>query len=91
MSPKPLWFPVTKQEREGMKKGNEVMKHYHDVIFLDDTMAVVVGMPFDRKKYNYLLAREIDIIPIVLTEEQIDRLEKEAIVHRSGGALGHPG
>ena len=90
MTPKPLWFPVTKEDREGMKEGNEVMKHYHDVVFPDDTVAVIVGMPFDRKKYNYLLPRGIDIIPIELTEEQIDRLEKEAILSRSTGPHNIP-
>lgn len=83
---KPLWFPITKEDREEMKMGKEVMKHYHDVVFPDDTVAVIVGMPFDRKKYNYLLPRGIDIIPIELTREQIDHLEKEALVSKSVGS-----
>ncbi len=90
MNPKPLWFPVTEKEREGMKKGVEVLKHYHDVLFPDDTIAVVMGMPFDRKKYDYLLPRGIDIIPIELTKEQIDQLADEALVSRSMGPSGIP-
>ena len=73
-----------------MKKGNEVLKHYHDVLFPEDTIAVVVGLPFDRKKYEYLFPRGIDIIPIVLTEEQIDSLDEKAIIQRSVGPSGIP-
>lgn len=87
---KPLWFPVTKEEREEMKKGNEMLKHYHDVVFPDDTIAVIVGKPFDRKKYNYLLPRGIDIISIELTMKQIDHLAEEALVSRSRGPTGIP-
>lgn len=85
MSSKPLWFPVTKEQREGMKEGREVMQHYHDVIVPNDTIAVIVGMTIDREKYNYLLPRGIDVVPLLLTEDQIDSLDKQAIVSRHVG------
>lgn len=78
-----LWLPLTRRERKNMKKGKEIMKHYHDVIFPGDTVAVVVGKPWDRNKYEYLFPRGIDIIPIELTDEQIDRLDQEALVTTS--------
>uniref|UniRef100_A0A6M3LUW3 Uncharacterized protein n=1 Tax=viral metagenome TaxID=1070528 RepID=A0A6M3LUW3_9ZZZZ len=87
---KPLWFPVTKKQREEMKKGVELLQHYHDVLFPEDTVAVVMGLPFDREKYNYLLARGIDIIPIELTKEQIDKLDDGALIQRSVGLSGIP-
>jgi len=90
MSPQPLRFPVSKKQREEMKKGNELLQHYHDVLFEGDTIAVVVGLPFDRKKYEYLFPRGIDIIPIVLTEEQIDSLKEKMLIHRSVGPSGIP-
>ncbi len=90
MSPQPLWFPVSKKQREEMKKGNELLQHYHDVLFEGDTIAAVVGLPFDRKKYEYLFPRGIDVIPIVLTDEQIDSLDEEILIHRSVGPSGIP-
>ncbi len=78
-----LWFPVTRKERKQMKRGKEIMKHFHDVVFPDDTVAVVVGKPWDRTKYEYLFARGINAIPVELTDEQIDSLEEQVIVLRS--------
>lgn len=83
-----LWFPVTEQEREELKAGKEILKHYHNVIFPDDTVAVVVGKPWDRSKYNYLLTRGIDIVPVELTDEQINLLDQQACVQKSKSPLG---
>lgn len=66
-----------------MKRGKEIMKHYHHVVFPDDTVAVIVGKPWNRKKYEYLFIRGINAIAIELTDEQIDMLETEAFVSRS--------
>lgn len=81
--PPNLWFPVTKKDRERMKRGKEIMKHYHNVVFPEDTVTVIVGKPWDRRKYEYLFIRGINAIAIELTDEQIDMLEKEVIVSRS--------
>jgi hypothetical protein len=51
-------------------------------------VAVVVGKPWIRSKYNYLLARGIDIVPIELTDEQIDLLDKQACMQISRSPLG---
>ena len=77
--PRLLMLPLTNKERKQMKKGKEVMKHFHDVVFPDDTVAVVVGKPWPPEKYNHLFARGINAIPIVLTDEQIDSLDDQAI------------
>ncbi len=66
-----------------MKRGKEIMKHFHNIVFPDDTVAVVVGKPWDRKKYEYLFMRGINAIPVELTDEQIDSLEEQVITLRS--------
>lgn len=81
--PRSLMFPLTNKERKQMKGGKEIMKHFHDVVFPDDTVAVVVGKPWPPDKYNYLFARGIDAIPIELTDEQIDRLDVQVLVTTS--------
>ena len=80
---KPLMLPLTNKERKQMKRGKEVMKHFHDVVVPEDTVAVVVGKPWPPDKYNYLFQKGIDIIPIVLTDEQIDRLDSQALITTS--------
>ncbi len=75
-----IWFPLTEEEREAMKQGKEVMKHYHNVVFPEDTVAVIVGKGWKKSKYDYLLPRGIDIIPIHLTDEQIDSLQHGVLV-----------
>jgi hypothetical protein len=72
----PLIFPLTEQDRKDLKKGKEVMKHFHNILFPDDTIAVVASPKrLEKSDYEYLLLKGIDVCT-VRTDVKPDFWEK---------------
>ncbi len=88
----PLLYPLTNREIKDLKEGRVLLKHYHNVHFPDDTLAVLLGKKIDRRKYDYLILRGINIAEqsIEPEEEFFDRLEKGVWMSRHGSPEGLP-
>jgi len=88
----PLLYPLTNREIKDLKKGTVLLKHYHNVHFPEDTLAVLLGKKIDRRKYDYLILRGIDIVGQHIENETefFDKLEKEVWMSKHDSPKGLP-
>ena len=89
----PLIFNLSKDERRKLKNKNHIIKHYHNVHFPDDTVAVVMGENIRKEQYEYLLKRGIDVCPIDITgkvSEFLGKLTESVAIQQSKSSEGFP-
>lgn len=88
----PLLYPITDREIKELKKGKVLLKHYHNVHFPEDTLAVLLGKKIDRRKYNHLILRGINIADQIIENETefFNILEEGVWMSRQDSPEGFP-
>lgn len=88
----PLLFPLTDEEMKELRKGKVLMKHYHNVHYPEDTLAILLGKKIEREKYNYLLPRGINIAEQPIEDEAkfFDMLEEGVWMSKQLSPEGFP-
>jgi hypothetical protein len=73
------WYPLTKEERDKIRKGAIITKHYHDALVTEKiTLMVFCGKTkVPEEKCKGYLKVGINITSIVLIDADLDKLDNK--------------